>query len=33
MTTARLMRGQVLALREAEYVEAARSIGAAPGGS
>jgi len=27
-TTARLMRGQVLALREAEYVEAARSIGA-----
>jgi peptide/nickel transport system permease protein len=28
MTTARLMRGQVLALREAEYVEAARSIGA-----
>jgi peptide/nickel transport system permease protein len=28
MTTARLTRGQVLALREAEYVEAARSIGA-----
>jgi peptide/nickel transport system permease protein len=28
-TTARLMRGQVLATREAEYVEAARSIGAA----
>jgi peptide/nickel transport system permease protein len=27
-TTARLMRGQVLALRESEYVEAARSIGA-----
>lgn len=27
-TTARVMRGQVLALREAEYVEAARSIGA-----
>lgn len=27
-TTARLMRGQALALREAEYVEAARSIGA-----
>jgi peptide/nickel transport system permease protein len=27
-TTARLMRGQVLAIREAEYVEAARSIGA-----
>ncbi len=31
MTTARLMRGQVLALREAEYVEAARSIGAGTG--
>jgi len=31
MTTARLMRGQVLALREAEYVEAARSIGAGNG--
>jgi peptide/nickel transport system permease protein len=30
-TTARLMRGQVLALREAEYVEAARSIGASSG--
>jgi peptide/nickel transport system permease protein len=30
-TTGRLMRGQVLAAREAEYVEAARSIGA-PGG-
>lgn len=28
-TTGRLMRGQVLAAREAEYVEAARSIGAA----
>ena len=28
MTTARLTRGQVLALRGAEYVEAARSIGA-----
>jgi peptide/nickel transport system permease protein len=28
MTTARLTRGQVLALRDAEYVEAARSIGA-----
>jgi len=28
MTTARLARGQVLALREAEYVDAARSIGA-----
>lgn len=27
-TAARLMRGQILALREAEYVEAARSIGA-----
>jgi peptide/nickel transport system permease protein len=27
-TSARLMRGQVLALRESEYVEAARSIGA-----
>lgn len=27
-TTGRLMRGQVLALRESEYVEAARSIGA-----
>jgi peptide/nickel transport system permease protein len=27
-TAARLMRGQMLALREAEYVEAARSIGA-----
>lgn len=27
-TTARLMRGQVLSMREAEYVEAARSIGA-----
>jgi peptide/nickel transport system permease protein len=27
-TSARLMRGQTLALREAEYVEAARSIGA-----
>lgn len=27
-TAARLMRGQVLAMREAEYVEAARSIGA-----
>lgn len=27
-TTARLMRGQTLALRESEYVEAARSIGA-----
>jgi peptide/nickel transport system permease protein len=27
-TAARLMRGQVLALRESEYVEAARSIGA-----
>ena len=27
-TTARLMRGQVLALRESEYVEAARSVGA-----
>jgi peptide/nickel transport system permease protein len=27
-TGARLMRGQILALREAEYVEAARSIGA-----
>jgi peptide/nickel transport system permease protein len=27
-TSARLMRGQVLSLREAEYVEAARSIGA-----
>jgi peptide/nickel transport system permease protein len=27
-TTSRLMRGQVLATREAEYVEAARSIGA-----
>ena len=31
MTTYRLMRGQVLALREAEYVEAARSIGAGSG--
>jgi peptide/nickel transport system permease protein len=31
MTTARLARGQVLALREAEYVEAARSIGAGNG--
>ena len=31
MTTARLMRGQVLALRDAEYVEAARSIGAGNG--
>ena len=31
MTTARLMRGQVLALRGAEYVEAARSIGAGTG--
>jgi peptide/nickel transport system permease protein len=31
MTTARLTRGQVLALREAEYVEAARSIGAGNG--
>ena len=31
MTTARLARGQVLALREAEYVEAARSIGARNG--
>lgn len=31
MTTARLMRGQVLALREAEYVEAARSVGAGTG--
>lgn len=31
MTTARLMRGQVLSLREAEYVEAARSIGAGTG--
>ena len=31
MTTYRLMRGQVLALREAEYVEAARSIGAGNG--
>lgn len=30
-TTGRLMRGQVLALREAEYVEAARSIGAGNG--
>lgn len=30
MVTARLTRGQVLALREAEYVEAARSIGAGP---
>ncbi|HET9138613.1 ABC transporter permease [Actinophytocola sp.] len=29
-TTARLMRGQVLSLRESEYVEAARSIGASP---
>ncbi|MDI3317254.1 MAG: ABC transporter permease [Bacillota bacterium] len=28
---ARLMRGQVLALREALYVEAARSLGASPG--
>jgi len=28
VTTGRLMRGQMLALREAEYVEAARSIGA-----
>lgn len=27
-TSARLMRGQVLALRESEYVEAARSVGA-----
>jgi peptide/nickel transport system permease protein len=27
-TAARLMRGQILALREAEYVEAARSVGA-----
>jgi peptide/nickel transport system permease protein len=27
-TAARLMRGQILALRESEYVEAARSIGA-----
>jgi peptide/nickel transport system permease protein len=31
MVTARLTRGQVLALREAEYVEAARSIGAGNG--
>lgn len=31
MITARLARGQVLALREAEYVEAARSIGAGNG--
>jgi len=30
-TTARLMRGQILAAREAEYVEAARSIGASGG--
>lgn len=30
-TAARLMRGQVLSLREAEYVEAARSIGAGNG--
>ncbi|WP_232660482.1 ABC transporter permease [Pseudonocardia sp. TRM90224] len=30
-TTARLMRGQTLALRESEYVEAARSIGASDG--
>lgn len=30
-TTGRLMRGQVLALRESEYVEAARSIGASNG--
>lgn len=30
-TAARLMRGQVLALRESEYVEAARSIGAGNG--
>ncbi len=31
VTTGRLMRGQMLALREAEYVEAARSIGAGGG--
>ena len=31
MITARLTRGQVLALRESEYVEAARSIGAGNG--
>jgi peptide/nickel transport system permease protein len=31
VTTGRLMRGQMLALREAEYVEAARSIGAGNG--
>jgi peptide/nickel transport system permease protein len=30
-TSARLMRGQTLALRESEYVEAARSIGASDG--
>lgn len=31
MTTARVVRGEVLALKEAAFVEAARSIGATPG--
>ena len=30
---ARIVRGQVLSIREKEYVEAARSLGPAPGGS
>jgi len=31
LTTCRLVRGQVLSLREREYVEAARALGASPG--
>jgi oligopeptide transport system permease protein len=31
LTTCRLVRGQILALREREYVEAARVLGASPG--